>query len=252
MAVALADAREGQRRATTCSTGWRPTSGSASTGGPLDGWWPSRCRSPAPPPRRSRPSSPGRRPGVDRSGAPPTSRRRSLERCTAALLPSMTVSISRTCSRARSETSTTPATTGSCSWRPTGSRPSTSCMPEPIPDKGRVLTAMSAFWFERLADVVRQPPDLRRHRRSPRRRVRRAGPCSAAGRRCCRSSASSAATSPARPGRSTARDGHHARRVRCPPGCVERPGSPSRCSRRRPRRRSASTTRTSLRARRST
>ncbi|MEO6987800.1 MAG: phosphoribosylaminoimidazolesuccinocarboxamide synthase [Aquihabitans sp.] len=25
---------------------------------------------------------------------------------------------------------------------------------EPIPDKGRVLTAMSAFWFERFADVV--------------------------------------------------------------------------------------------------
>ena len=27
-------------------------------------------------------------------------------------------------------------------------------MDEPIPDKGRVLTAMSAFWFELLADVV--------------------------------------------------------------------------------------------------
>jgi len=27
-------------------------------------------------------------------------------------------------------------------------------MAEPIPDKGRVLTAMSAFWFERFADVV--------------------------------------------------------------------------------------------------
>jgi len=27
-------------------------------------------------------------------------------------------------------------------------------MAEPIPDKGRVLTAMSAFWFDRLADVV--------------------------------------------------------------------------------------------------
>ena len=26
---------------------------------------------------------------------------------------------------------------------------------EPIPDKGRVLTAMSAFWFERFADVVK-------------------------------------------------------------------------------------------------
>ena len=27
-------------------------------------------------------------------------------------------------------------------------------MAEPIPDKGRVLTAMSAFWFDQLADVV--------------------------------------------------------------------------------------------------
>ncbi|MGI8940000.1 MAG: phosphoribosylaminoimidazolesuccinocarboxamide synthase [Iamia sp.] len=27
-------------------------------------------------------------------------------------------------------------------------------MAEPIPDKGRVLTAMSAFWFDRLADVL--------------------------------------------------------------------------------------------------
>lgn len=27
-------------------------------------------------------------------------------------------------------------------------------MDEPVPDKGRVLTAISAFWFERLADVV--------------------------------------------------------------------------------------------------
>src|SRR3546814_17553384 len=27
-------------------------------------------------------------------------------------------------------------------------------MDEPIPDKGRVLTAMSAFWFELLADVA--------------------------------------------------------------------------------------------------
>jgi phosphoribosylaminoimidazole-succinocarboxamide synthase len=27
-------------------------------------------------------------------------------------------------------------------------------MPEPVPDKGRVLTAMTAFWFELLADVA--------------------------------------------------------------------------------------------------
>ena len=38
-------------------------------------------------------------------------------------------------------------------------------MAEPIPDKGRVLTAMSAFWFAHLADVAEQPPDLDRPRR---------------------------------------------------------------------------------------
>ena len=27
-------------------------------------------------------------------------------------------------------------------------------LPDPIPDKGRVLTATSAFWFERLARIV--------------------------------------------------------------------------------------------------
>src|SRR5690606_26011270 len=27
-------------------------------------------------------------------------------------------------------------------------------MAEPVPDKGRVLTAMSAFWFETLGDVA--------------------------------------------------------------------------------------------------
>ena len=27
-------------------------------------------------------------------------------------------------------------------------------LPDPIPDKGRVLTAVSSFWFERLAHIV--------------------------------------------------------------------------------------------------
>ena len=27
-------------------------------------------------------------------------------------------------------------------------------MPTPIPDKGRVLTALSAFWFERTAELA--------------------------------------------------------------------------------------------------
>jgi phosphoribosylaminoimidazole-succinocarboxamide synthase len=32
--------------------------------------------------------------------------------------------------------------------------------PTPVPDKGRVLTGLSAFWFARLGDVVRQPPGV--------------------------------------------------------------------------------------------
>ena len=50
-------------------------------------------------------------------------------------------------------------------------------MPEPVPDKGRVLTLLSAFWFERLAAVapshfltvdvdaiIREVPSLAGHR----------------------------------------------------------------------------------------
>ena len=43
-------------------------------------------------------------------------------------------------------------------------------MAEPVPDKGRVLTAMSAFWFELLGDLARQPPRLDRAGRPPGRR----------------------------------------------------------------------------------
>ena len=121
-------------------------------------------------------------------------------------------------------------------------------MAEPIPDKGRVLTAMSAFWFEQLADVVPAPPDLHRRRRPPRRqpatRSWPGGSCCAAGPRCCRSSASSGATSPGRRGRSTAPRAP-CTAPRCPRGCSRPSGCPSRCSPRRPRPRSASTTRTS-------
>ena len=35
-------------------------------------------------------------------------------------------------------------------------------MDEPIPDKGRILTAMSAFWFETLAAGGGQPPGVHR------------------------------------------------------------------------------------------
>ena len=47
-------------------------------------------------------------------------------------------------------------------------------MDEPVPDKGRVLTAMSAFWFEQLRRRGAQPPhlDRRRRRSRPRRATR--------------------------------------------------------------------------------
>ncbi len=62
-------------------------------------------------------------------------------------------------------------------------------MAEPIPDKGRVLTAMSAFWFEHLADVVgshllsTDVDDLPDGGPAP--GAGRAGSCCAAGPRCC-------------------------------------------------------------------
>ena len=50
---------------------------------------------------------------------------------------------------ARCASSTRSTTTGCCSSPPTGSRPSTSSCRREIPDKGRVLTGLSAFWFAR-------------------------------------------------------------------------------------------------------
>ena len=119
---------------------------------------------------------------------------------------------------------------------------------EPILHKGRVLTAISAFWFEALGRRGRQPPRVHRRRRPPdrgrRRRPRPGRPDHAVpqGRDARRSSASSAATCRARPGRST-RPAARCTARRCPPGCRRAISSRSRCSRRR--RRATSTTRTS-------
>ncbi len=49
-------------------------------------------------------------------------------------------------------------------------------LPTPIPDKGRVLTALSRFWFERTAALRAEPPDQRRRGRLPRRGPRPARP----------------------------------------------------------------------------
>ena len=74
--------------------------------------------------------------------------------------------------------------------------------PTPIPDKGKVLTGLSVFWFEQTGHDRRQPPDLRDRRACPT-QVRGRALVGARACRCCRSSASCAATSPARAGRTT-------------------------------------------------
>ena len=61
-------------------------------------------------------------------------------------------------------------------------------LPDPIPDKGRVLTGLTLFWLDRTKDLDRQPPAQRRPPRLPRavpRASRRspAGRCSSRGRR---------------------------------------------------------------------
>ena len=75
-------------------------------------------------------------------------------------------------------------------------------LPTPIPDKGRVLTGLSLFWFERTADLVGEPSrDAPIRAAFPARFDDRTWPgarCSCAAPTWSRSSASRAATSPAR------------------------------------------------------
>ncbi len=85
-------------------------------------------------------------------------------------------------------------------------------LPDPIPDKGRVLTGLSSFWFDRTADLVPNHvvSDGRRgdsRRRSPACRRSPVARCSSARRRSCRWSAWRAGTSPARAGPNTQRTG---------------------------------------------
>ena len=78
-----------------------------------------------------------------------------------------------------------------------------------IPDKGKVLTQISAFWFDRTRAIVRQSCDVDRSGRltpsQPRRRPTgcAADRCSSGGPSRCRSNASRAATCPAPAGRTT-------------------------------------------------
>ena len=119
-----------------------------------------------------------------------------------------------------------------------------------VPDKGRVLTAMSAFWFDHLRRHRPEPPasrlvattgaparlggadDARAARRDAADRVHRAR-----------------ATSRARRGRSTGPTGPCTAR-RCPRGLQESERLPEPCSRRRPRRRAAARREHLLRRRR--
>ena len=78
-------------------------------------------------------------------------------------------------------------------------------LPDEIPDKGRVLTGVSQYWFDQTADIVRQPRHLERPDRLSRDGRRRRRPRDARARDAARSawSVSYAATSSGTAGRST-------------------------------------------------
>ena len=90
-------------------------------------------------------------------------------------------------------------------------------LPTPIPDKGAVLTAAVAVVVRPARRPRAQPRDLR-HGRA--RRSSPGGPCAAGGSRCCRSSASPAATSPGPASRTTTKTGVVSG-VALPPGLVD-------------------------------
>ncbi len=116
-----------------------------------------------------------------------------------------------------------------------------------IPDKGKVLTQMSAFWFEHAGRRRAQPRD-QRWTRTPTPSRRGGTPTCCAAARCwcagpsrCRSSAWRAGTSRARAGRSTGRTGARLRHRAARRACGSRTGCPSPSSRRRPRPRAGTT-----------
>ena len=112
--------------------------------------------------------------------------------------------------------------------------------PTPIPDKGKVLTGLTAFWFEHTGEIVPQPPRLLHRRARGGARPRR---CWSSGSRWCPWSAWCAATSRARAGRTT-RPPARSAASSCPRACRSRSSCPSRSSRPPPRPRWAITTRT--------
>ena len=114
-------------------------------------------------------------------------------------------------------------------------------LPTPIPDKGRILTALSGWWFDRLADLVSHHHVSLDDGRIPAGGA--AAPCCAAGCRCCRSSALPAASSPG-PGLADYRRTGAVCGIALPRDYRMAAGCRSRSSHRRPRPNGASTTRT--------
>ena len=244
MAAALAARDEGRGGRTTCSTAWPPTTACRSTGADLDG-----LRGRPAGLRRRRPA-PGRRLRRARSRSsvadhpdgrfvldpePPAVERRPMS-----AYPPLLRQGPRHLRRRRR-----PPADGHLRPHLRLRRRHGRAHPRQGPGAHRHVGVLVRAARRRR----RQPPDLHRPRRPARRTrrsptLRRPGRCSAARPRCCRSSASCGATSPARRGRSTRRRGPCTAR-RCPPACWSRPSCPSRCSPRRPRPRSATTTRTS-------
>ena len=86
--------------------------------------------------------------------------------------------------RARSASSTRSATTACCVVASDRISVFDVVLGDTIPDKGRVLTALSTFWFERHRSDRAEPPRVLRSHRLPRdRRCRRRGPGDARARR---------------------------------------------------------------------
>ena len=111
-------------------------------------------------------------------------------------------------------------------------------LPDAIPDKGRVLTALSTFWFEQTAAPVRRttwcrptPPTSPR----PPGPTSRAGRCSCARREPVRLECIARGYLFGSAWTEYEEHGHGARAARCRPGCARPSGCPSRSSRPPPR-----------------
>ncbi len=116
-------------------------------------------------------------------------------------------------------------------------------LPTPIPDKGRVLTQLSKFWFDTLRDVIPNhvitttdfPAEL-----AATAACSKAAPCFAEKRRRFRSNAWCGDTLPVPDGRIIRRRARICS-IQLPRACANRTGCPIRSSRRQPKQRAATT-----------